>query len=60
MHKYKLHIRRNIAAERERARGHTRARARACARDLIFNLIKNNEGRERERERKGGLPLLYS
>lgn len=41
MHKYKLHIRRNIAAPSESKR----ARARACARvrDLIFNLIKNNE-----------------
>jgi len=45
MHKYKLHIRRNIADERERAseRASESARGRACARDLIFNLIKNNE-----------------
>lgn len=50
MHKYKLHIRRNIAArasERASERGY--ARARACACDLIFNLIKNNEGREKEK-----------
>lgn len=41
MHKYKLHIRRNIAGER--ASAGARARLRALARDLIFNLIKNNE-----------------